>query len=319
MLLASIILIASLVVLSWSADRLVFGASALAANSGVKPIIIGLTIVAMGSSAPEIVVSATASFEGRVDTAVGNALGSNITNIALVLGITTLYRVLNVSSLTLRRELPIFLLVSAFASYLISDGEISYIDGVLLTTVFFSLIAATIWIATNTNADDPLLAETEDEIPTDVSTPIAILWVVVGLVLLLTSAQFLVDSAVVIAKYFGLSDLIIGLTVIAIGTSLPELAASIAAARKGEHDLVIGNIVGSNIFNLGAVLGMPGLIAPGMIDPEAVNRDIMVMLGLSVLLLLFSFNFTGTQRINRLEGFVLLSCFFAYQYWLFVA
>jgi cation:H+ antiporter len=306
-----------LVVLSVGADRFVFGASALARNIGVSPMIIGLTIVAMGSSAPEIMVAATASFGGNTDTAVGNAIGSNITNIALVLGITALLKPLSIASTTLKREMPVLLLVSVLATYLLSDLFLSRSEGTLLIVLFFVVIGGLTWMAFNMEKGDPLQLETENEIPSGVPTSKAVSWLIVGLILLPLSAHFMVDSAVIIAKHFGLSDLLIGLTIIAIGTSLPELAASIAGVLKNEDDLALGNIIGSNIFNILAVLAMPGLIAPGVVDPSAAGRDIYVMLALIVLLIIFSFNLRGTRRINRWEGAGLLLCFLAYQFVLF--
>ncbi|MFC4702021.1 calcium/sodium antiporter [Glaciecola siphonariae] len=317
MLINIIIFVIGLVVLSWSADRFVYGASALAKNIGISPMMIGLTIVAMGSSAPEIVVSATASLAGNVDTAVGNALGSNITNIALVLGITALIKPLMVSSTTLKRELPVMLLVTLLAVYFIDDSYLSRIEGIVLMTLFVLVIAGMAVLSFTVDKNDPILKETETEIPKDVATSTAIFWVVVGIILLPLSANFLVDSAVNIARYFGISELVIGLTIIAIGTSLPELAASVAGVLKGEDDLALGNIIGSNIFNLLAVLAMPGLIHPGILDENAASRDAMVMLGLSVLLFIFCFNIRGTRRISRLEGGVFVVTFLAYQMWLF--
>lgn len=279
--------------------------------------IIGLTIVAMGSSAPEIMVAATASFGGNTDTAVGNAIGSNITNIALVLGITALLKPLSIASTTLKREMPVLLLVSVLATYLLSDLFLSRGEGTLLIVLFFVVIGGLTWMAFHMEKGDPLQLETESEIPSNVPTAKAISWLIVGLILLPLSAHFMVDSAVIIAKHFGLSDLIIGLTIIAIGTSLPELAASIAGVLKNEDDLALGNIIGSNIFNILAVLAMPGLIAPGVVDPSAAGRDIYVMLGLNILLIVASFNLRGTRRINRWEGAGLLFCFFLYQFVLF--
>lgn len=303
--------------LSWSADRFVYGASALAKNIGVSPMMIGLTIVAMGSSAPEIVVSATSSFAGSIDTAVGNALGSNITNIALVLGITALIKPILVTSTTLKRELPILLLITLIAVYFLADSDLSRIEGLVLITLFVLVIAGMAVLSFKVDKNDPLIAETETEIPSDVATSTAVFWVVVGLILLPLSAHFLVDSAVFIAHFYGISDLIIGLTIIAIGTSLPELAASVAGVLKGEDDLALGNIIGSNIFNLLAVLAMPGLIAPGIIDGSAANRDSLVMLGLSILLFIFCFNLRGTRRINRFEALIFLGIFVGYQFVLF--
>ncbi|MFQ3236311.1 MAG: cation:H+ antiporter [Paraglaciecola sp.] len=308
-----------LIVLSWGADRFVFGASALAKNIGISPMIIGLTIVAMGSSAPEIMVSATASFNGNIDTAVGNAIGSNITNIALVLGLTALLKPLSIASTTLKREMPVLLLVSLLATYILSDLYLSLNEGLVLFVMFFITIAGLAWMSYHMEKGDPLESETISEIPSNVPTKNAIIWLLVGLVLLPLSAHFMVDSAVIIARHFGLSDLVIGLTIIAIGTSLPELAASVAGVLKGEDDLALGNIIGSNIFNVLAVMAMPGLIAAGPVDPSAAGRDIYVMLGVTVLLMAFSFNFRGSRRINRPEGVVLLGCFCAYQYIVFSA
>lgn len=314
MLIEVFIFIVGLACLSWSADRFVFGASALAKNIGVSPMIIGLTIVAMGSSAPEIVVSATASYAGNVNTAVGNALGSNITNIALVLALTALFKPLSVTSSTLRREMPVLLLVTILAVFFLSDGFLTKIEGISLIILFFLVIGGLTWISMNVEKGDLLQKETEEELPSNVKTSNAVFWVIVGLILLPLSAHFMVESAVVIARFFGMSDLVIGLTIIALGTSLPELAASIAGVLKGEDDLALGNIIGSNIFNLLAVLAMPGLIAPGAIDPNAASRDMYAMLAVTVLLFAFSFSLKGSRCINRWEGGALFMCYCAYVY-----
>ena len=317
MLLNIVIFLVGLIVLSWSADRFVYGASALAKNIGISPMMIGLTIVAMGSSAPEIVVSAIASANGNMNTAVGNALGSNITNIALVLGITALVKPLLVSSTTLKRELPALLIISLIAIGFMFDGELKSYEGIILLGLFIFVLAMMAWLSLQVDKEDPLVAETADEIPKGVSNTSALIWIAVGLVILPLSAHFLVNSAVEIARYMGISDLVIGLTIIAFGTSLPELAASVAGVLKGEDDLALGNIIGSNIFNLLAVLGMPGLIAPGILDPDVYNRDMYVMLGLTLLLFLFSFDLIGKRTISRTNGFILLACFIGYQFWLF--
>ncbi|WP_394221687.1 calcium/sodium antiporter [Alteromonas gracilis] len=317
MLLNIVIFLVGLIVLSWSADRFVYGASALAKNIGISPMMIGLTIVAMGSSAPEIVVSAIASANGNMNTAVGNALGSNITNVALVLGITALVKPLLVSSTTLRRELPALLVISLIALGFLFDGELRSYEGIILLGLFIFVLAMMAWLSLQVDKEDPLVAETADEIPKGVSNTSALIWIGVGLIVLPLSAHFLVNSAVEIARYMGISDLVIGLTIIALGTSLPELAASIAGVLKGEDDLALGNIIGSNIFNLLAVLGMPGLIAPGTLDPDVYNRDMYVMLGLTLLLFLFSFDLIGKRTISRTNGFTLLACFIGYQFWLF--
>ncbi|MBU3020934.1 calcium/sodium antiporter [Aestuariibacter sp. A3R04] len=317
MFLSVCIFLLGLAVLSWSADRFVYGASALAKNIGISPMMIGLTIVAMGSSAPEIVVSAIASANGNMNTAVGNVLGSNITNIALVLGATALISPLVVRSLTLKREFPVLLMVTMLAMLFLHNGSLTSVEGIILLALFIFVLAAMAWISLEVDKEDPLVAETNSEIPSDVQTKHAVLWVGVGILLLPLSAQFMVTAAVDIAHTFGISDLVIGLTIIALGTSLPELATSIAGVRKGESDLVLGNIIGSNIFNLLAVLGMPGLIAPGLLDEDVYNRDMWVMFALTVMLFFLSFNFIGKRELGRIEGGIFVLCFVAYQFWLF--
>lgn len=250
-----VILILGFAALVWSADRFVYGAAALAKNFGVPTLIVGLTVVAMGSSAPEMMVSASAALANKTDTAVGNAVGSNITNILLVLGITALLRPLSVSSSTLKREIPLVLLASIATWYIFSDNYFSFFEGAALLFGFVVFIGGLIFVSLRAkNQDDPFVSEACDEVPDNVPTKKAVFWLVVGMILLPVSSHFLVGSAVDIAKYFGLSDLVIGLTIIAIGTSLPELAASIAGVLKNEDDLALGNIVGSNIFNILAVL-----------------------------------------------------------------
>jgi len=309
--------VVGLIVLSWGADRFVYGASALAKNIGISPMMIGLTIVAMGSSAPEIVVSAMASVNGSPDTAVGNALGSNITNIGLVLAITALVKPLTVSSTTLKREMPALLVITIIAMAFMFNGQLAHIEGLFLFGMFIFVLAGMAWLSLHVEKSDPLMAETTDEIPSNEHTGKAVLWIGVGLLLLPLSAHYIVDSAVYIARFFGISDLVIGLTVIALGTSLPELAASIAGVMKGEDDLALGNIIGSNIFNLLAVLSMPGLIAPGPLDPDVYHRDMYVMFGLTALLFFFSFSIIGKKQIGRVEGSLLLVCFLGYQVLLF--
>lgn len=313
MLIDVIIFLVGLAALSWSADRFVFGSSAIACNYGVSPMIIGLTIVAMGSSAPEIMVAASASLGGNIDTAVGNAIGSNITNIALVLGCTALLKPLIVSSTTLKREIPVVLAVTILGSVLLSNNILSRYEGILLISLFFVVIGGLTWLSIKADKSDPLQTNTIEEIPKNVSNSNAIFWVIVGMALLPLSAHFMVSSAVNIAKYLGMSDLVIGLTIIAVGTSLPELAASVAGVLKGEDDLALGNIIGSNIFNILAVLAMPGLIAPGIVDQSVAGRDMFIMLGLTLILLVFSFSLKGQRKINRIEGGALLLSFIIYQ------
>ena len=313
-----VILIIGFAALVWSADRFVYGAAALAKNMGIPTLIIGLTVVAMGSSAPDMMVSASAALANKTDTAVGNAIGSNITNILLVLGVTALLRPLSVSSMTLKREMPLVLIVSIGAWYVFSDNYFSFAEGIALILAFAVFIAGLVIISLRAkNQDDPFVSEACEDVPDNVSTRSAVLWLVVGMILLPISSHFLVGSAVDIAKYFGLSDLVIGLTIIAIGTSLPELAACIAGVLKNEDDLALGNIVGSNIFNLLAVLPLAGIINPSVIDPSAANRDALIMIAATIVLIAMSLNLKGARRINRIEGGFLLVAFIAYQGYIF--
>lgn len=316
MLLAVVLLVVGLALLVWSADKLVYGSAAVAKNMGISPLVIGMTILAMGSSAPEMMVSATAALEGKTDTAIGNVLGSNIANIALILGITAMIKPLSISSTILRRELPLMIIVTLVAGALMWDDYLGFTEGLVLIALFAAFILGMLKISQNEKgAKDILLEQQESEIPEGVDNKIAIFWVVVGLILLPIAADLLVDNAVIIAKYFGMSDLVIGLTIIAIGTSLPELAASLAGVLKGEDDMAVGNIIGSNIFNILAVMGIPALINPSILSEYAMNRDFWVMLGVSLLLVVMALG--KSRRINRTEGGILLLCFLAYQGYLF--
>lgn len=322
MLFQIFILLMSLVVLVWSADKFVFGASSLARNLGISPMIIGLTIVAMGSSAPEMMTAATASFQGNPNLGIGNAIGSNITNIALVLGITALFQPLSVSSSTIKREIPLLLAITAVAYLMLFNDHFSFIEGLILFIGFIVYIITLLVIALkstkNRPCDDPMIIEAEKEVPKAVSTKQSVLWLVVGILLLPLSASYLVDSSIFIAQAFGISDLVIGLTIVAIGTSLPELAASIMSIIKKEDDLALGNIIGSNIFNILAVLSLTGLIAPGEIDPSVATRDAPYMLGVALLLFILCLSRRiGDFSIGRTKGAFLLLIFAAYQVLLF--
>ena len=300
--------------LAWSADRFVAGASALAYNLNISPLIIGLTIVGIGTSAPEILVSAVASWQGDTGLAVGNAIGSNITNSTLILGLTAMISPLSVNSSILRRELPILILVMTLALLLLLDGTLGRLDGViLLTGMGVMLFWMTRTARTEKSQIDPLKEEFAEEIPTDISMTAAMFWLVTGSVLLLASSRVLVWGSVSIALQLGVSDLVIGLTIVALGTSLPELAASVMSAIKNEHDIAIGNVIGSNIFNLLAVLGMPGLINPESLDSEVLSRDYPIMFMLTLLLFLMAYGFRGPGRINRIEGAILVSAYVGYQ------
>jgi cation:H+ antiporter len=319
LLLAIIFVVVGLVLLIWSADRFVFGASSIARTAGISPMIIGLTIVAMGSSAPEMLVSASAAWQGRLDTSVGNAIGSNITNILLVIGAAALLKPIAVSSLTLKREYPLLLLCTLLGYYFISDNVLTRFEGVLLLTAFVAFLALLVYWGKHATPDDPLIAEINAEMPAQISALRAMVWLGIGLVLLLASSQLLIHGAVTIATYAGLSDLVIGLTIIAIGTSLPELAASIIGILKGEDDLALGNIIGSNIFNILAVLGLGAVIGPAGLDPMAGSRDSYVMIAATIIMLLMSLRLGKIRRINRAEGAILLCGFVGYQYLLFNA
>ncbi len=316
MLEAVVLLCVGLALLVWSADRLVFGSAALARNMGVAPLVIGMTILAMGSSAPEMMVSATAALAGKTDTAVGNVLGSNIANIALILGVTAMLKPLAIGSTIIRRELPLMLVVTLIAGALLWDNYLGFAEGVLLLVLFVLFLLAMLYISKKAKQEgDIMVDEQESEIPQNVSNTASFIWIIVGLALLLYSSDMVVESAVTIAKYYGMSDLVIGLTIIAVGTSLPELAASVASVLKGEDDMAVGNIIGSNVFNILAVMGIPGILNPSAISPLAMGRDFYVMLGVSVLLLIMALG--KNRRINRVEGGILLICFIAYQAYLF--
>lgn len=298
--------------LVWGADRFVTGAAATARNLGVSPLIIGLTIVGFGTSAPEILVSIVAALQGNPGLAVGNALGSNITNVALILGLTAVIAPLQVNSQILRREFPILVTIMLVALLLLWDNHLGLMDGVILVGGMFVLAAGVVWLGLRSQQTEPMIGEFEAEIPRDLSTGKAMLWTLLGLVVLMVSSRMLVWGSVEIAHALGVSDLVIGLTIVAIGTSLPELAASVMSALKGEHDIAIGNVIGSNMFNLLAVLGLPGLIYPAAIDPSVVTRDFPVMIGLTLLLLVLAYGVRGHGHIRRFEGAFLLACYGGY-------
>jgi cation:H+ antiporter len=316
MMLAIAALIAGLVLLVWSADRFVEGSASTARYFGMPPLLIGMVIVGFGTSAPEMVVSALSAYQGNPGIALGNAYGSNITNIALILGLTALISPITVHSQVLRKELPILTAVTALAAWQLWDGDISRFDAVVLLGVFVGLMAWTIWQGMRKKADT-LGNQVEQELEVR-EMPIrrAIFWLVVGLLLLIASSRILVWGAVEIAHGFGVSDLIVGLTIVAVGTSLPELASSIIAARRKEHDIALGNVLGSNLFNTLAVVGIAGIIHPLAVEPEVLSRDILVMALLTVSLFAIGYGFRGPGRINRIEGAALLACYVSYTIYL---
>ena len=317
MLIDSAAIVAGFILLIWSADRFIIGAAATARNLDVPPLIIGLTIVGFGTSAPEMMVAGFASYDGSPAMAIGNALGSNITNITLVLGIAALIAPLNVESRIIKKELPILLFATLLALALVRDNTLGQLDGFVLLSLLCLLMW---WIARQgirNQSSDALTDEYIEELPAEMPTSTAVFWLLAGLVLLTASSKLLVWGAVNIATELGVSELIIGLTIIAIGTSLPELAASITGALKNEHDIAIGNVVGSNLFNTLGVLAIPGLMKPSLLEEDILYRDFPIVLILTIMLFVMAYGFRGQGRINRIEGGILLSAFIGYQLLLF--
>lgn len=310
-------LVVGLIALVYCADRFVIGAASIARNLGVPSLIIGLTIVGFGTSAPEILVSSVAAWHGNTGLAVGNAIGSNIANIGLILGCTALLAPVAVHSRTLKREIPMLLAACLTAFGLSHDQELSRLEGGLLLAALIAFLGWLGWIARRAPATDPVALEVESEIPAPLPTGQAWFWFGFGLFGLVLSSRLLVWSASGIAHAFGISDLIIGLTIVALGTSLPELAASLASVLKQEDDLAIGNIVGSNMFNMLAVFAMPGLIHPGRLEAVVIRRDFPWMLGFTVALLLLGNGWGRSPQIGRLGGLLLLAGFCAYQFILY--
>ncbi|GAC29706.1 calcium/sodium antiporter [Brumicola pallidula] len=308
MLLAVLSLIFGLALLVWSSDRFVDGAVAAARYGGMSPLLIGMLVIGFGTSAPEMVVSAMAAFDGNPALALGNAYGSNITNIALIIGLVALLSPINVNSQVLKKELPLLLIITLFAGWQMLDHQLSLFDAWGLLGLFAAVISWSVWQG---------LRNSQDKIATDISSNTmtikqALSWLVLGLVLLIVASRLLVYGAVYIAQGLGVSDLVIGLTVVAIGTSLPELASSLMAIKKGEHDIALGNIIGSNLFNTLAVVGIAVLIEPMPVDGIVLSRDWTLMFGLTIALFVLGIGFKKQGRINRLEGALLLTVFFGY-------
>jgi len=318
-LLTLLYLLVGLVVLILAAERFIHGAAALARNLRVSPLLIGVVVIGFGTSAPEILVSGIAAWQGNPGLAIGNAIGSNITNIALILGVAALIRPVEVHSSVLKRELPILLTAVLAGWVLLSNGRIDRLDGILLLVAFAVMIYWMVMVALRDRSEepDPMAEVFAGEPPRRVSNAAATAWLLFGLVALLASSRLLVWAAVDLAAALGVSDLVIGLTVVALGTSLPELAASVLAAIKKEDDLAVGNIVGSNTFNTLAVLGLPGIIAPGAFAPEVLTRDVPIMVMLTLVLFAMAYGFKGPGRINRAEGGLLLTAFLGYQWLVF--
>jgi cation:H+ antiporter len=316
MLLATFAILLGLPLLIWSAERFIHGASFTAGYYGVSPLFIGMFIIGFGTSAPEIIVSVIAAMQGNGGLALGNAYGSNITNITLVAGMTALISPIVVQSSIIRKELPLLMAISFFSVWQLFDRELSQDDAFSLLGIFVMLIVWSVWQAKN-GGSDKFADDVTDAIKGDkAQLKPHLLWLLAGLVLLVISSRILVWGAVEIATGFGVSDVIIGLTIIGIGTSLPELISSLIAVRKGEHEMAIGNVVGSNMFNTLAVVGLAGTIQPVWVDSAFVYRDAMLMLAVTVALLIFCLGIKGPGRLNRTEGGALLLCFVVYNWYL---
>jgi cation:H+ antiporter len=304
--------VAGIGLLLWSAGWFVTGAAALARHLGVAPLVIGMVVVGFGTSAPEIFVSLLSAIQGNPGLALGNAYGSNIANIGLILGVTALICPIPVASSVLRRELPVLTVVTALTIWLLSDLDLSRLDGALHLLAFVAVFAWTLLTAAR-SPGDAMAEDMADELKAAAVPPKKAVWLLLaGLVTLVASSRILVMGAVSIAEAFGVSDLVIGLTIVAVGTSLPELASSVVAARRGEHDLALGNVIGSNLFNTLAVVGIAGVVQPAAVDALVLRRDFPVMGGLTLLLFLLGRGVLGRGRINRIEGGILICLFAGY-------
>lgn len=307
-----------LLLLIWSADRFVLGASGIAKSLNVSPLIIGMIVVGFGTSTPELFVSSMSSLNGDFDMAIGNAIGSNIVNISFILGVVALISPISVNSSIVRKELPILLIITLVFGVLIWDRALSRIDAGILLLGFIALMVWTLKTSKHSphQADiaRPLEAQLQDSAFSQIITfKMAILWTLMGLVILILSSRLLVWGAVNIAEMLGVSHLIIGLTIVAIGTSLPELVTSIIATVKKEHDVAIGNVIGSNMFNILAVTGVAATLNPmNPISQNVFMRDWMVMMAVTLLLLIMTIGFKGPSVIRRWEGALLLGVYAVY-------
>ena len=317
MVLAGIAIIGGLLTLLWSADRFVAGSAATAHHLGMPPLLIGMVVVGFGTSAPEMMVSALAAVAGKPGIALGNAYGSTICNSALTLGVSALVSPIMAQSNVVRKEIPILIAATALTTLLLADLYLSRLDAVILLVVFCGLLGWTIYQGIHNKTDSFGTEIAYEANATHMPMQQAAVWLALGLLLLLASSRVLVWGAVSLAQSFGVSDVFIGLTIVAIGTSLPELAASVSAARKQEHDIALGNVLGSNLFNILLVTGIAGAIHPLAVDPHILMRDIP-MLGVLLLALLIMCSRFGSKksRINRTEGALLLGAYFGYSTWL---
>lgn len=313
MILAIIAVVIGLAVLVWSADKFVDGAVGVAEFCGMSTLLIGMVIVGFGTSAPELTVSAISASQGNPALALGNAYGSNIANIALILGATALISPILMQRSVIRGDLPILIAVSLLSIALVWDGSVVRWNGVLLLVVFALVMAYSIWRELKKARVEASNSVEEESAGKQTSLGKSIFWLVLGLALLVASSRALVWGAVEIARTLGVSDLLIGLTIVAIGTSLPELASSIAAARKGENDIALGNIIGSNLFNTLAVVGLAATISPmDEIEKAVTYRDMPLMTALTVALIVLGFRRKGDGRLNRIAGAILLAVYIGY-------
>ncbi|MDO5055326.1 MAG: calcium/sodium antiporter [Pasteurella oralis] len=308
---ASFAIIVGLIILVWSADRFVDAAAALARYLGMSPLLIGILIIGFGTSMPEMVVSALSAFNSSPGIALGNAYGSNITNIALILGLTALIKPLVVHGSVIKKELPILLSVTFLSAYFLLDMKISSLEAYSLLVIFIAYVFWTIW---SSKKQRPSVQATyEEDTKQQISFKASAFWLIAGLILLMLSSQLLVWGAIKVANYLGVSDLVIGLTVVAIGTSLPEVAASIVAARKGEVDLAVGNIIGSNLYNTLAVVGLAGAIMPIEAESKVLSRDMLMMSALTMTLFIFGLiAYKKQHTLGRFNGLFFFASYVGY-------
>jgi len=312
MALAIIAVIIGLAVLVWSADTFIDGATSLAVRFNMPSFLIGVVILGIGTSAPELVVSALAAVAGSPDLALGNAYGSNIINITLVLGVTALISPILIRANVIRHDLILLLAVTALAAFQLLDGNLSRTDGIVLIASLIGVLLIQIFLSLRNNT------AADVDAPKDINIAKALATLTLGLVLLIVSSRSIVWGAVELATLWGMSELLIGLTIVAIGTSLPELVASVAAARRGEHDMALGNIIGSNLFNTLGVVGVATVISPiKNIAPEILSRDVLMMAGITLLLFVLAIIAYNRQgEMKRGSGLVLILTFIGYSVWL---
>ena len=304
-------LVGGLVMLFIGAEGLIRGSSNLAIKIGITPLVVGLTVVAFGTSTPELVVSLKAALLGNSSISLGNVVGSNIANIALILGVAAIIRPLDVHAKVIMREIPIMIGISLLLLLLLLDGELGFIDGLVFVSGIITYTFVNVWMARKEKSPE-VVKEFKEGLKSKLGIPVSIVLMIAGLGLLILGANLFVQSAVAIAKMFNVSDAIIGLTIVAIGTSLPELITSIVAAYKKESDIAIGNVVGSNIFNILGILGITALIIP--ISSAGISYiDLGVMLITAIIL--FPLSRSGFS-ISRMEGALLLAGYAGYIYYL---